>query len=113
MWWGYDLYDLVSSPLAQRNPESWLHQRPERRVRPVYFKGSSVGVIDFVFDDTPHLMYRVIDIHGRNVWEPFVVRADELVNGVVSWPDKVDDVCRQRQEFYDAGEGYYEIEPED
>jgi len=110
---GYDLYDLVSSPLAQRNPDSWLHRRPERRIRPVYFKGSSVGVIDFIFDDAPRLMYRVIDIHGRNVWEPFVVRADELVNGVTSWPDKVDKESRQRQEFYDAGKGYYEIEPED
>ena len=110
---GYDLYDLVSSPLAQRNPDSWLHRRPERRIRPVYFKGSSVGVIDFIFDDTPRLMYRIIDIHGRNVWEPFVVRADELVNGVVSWPEKVHDESRQRQEFYDAGKGYYEIEPED
>ena len=110
---GYDYYDLVSSPLAQRNPDSWLHRRPERRIRPVYFKGSSVGVIDFIFDDTPRLMYRIIDIHGRNVWEPFVVRADELVNGVVSWPDKVHDESRQRQEFYDAGKGYYEIEPED
>jgi alkaline phosphatase D len=110
---GYDLYDLVSSPLAQRNPDSWLHRRPERRIRPVYFKGSSVGVIDFIFDDTPRLMYRIIDIHGRNVWEPFVVRADELVNGVTSWPDKVHSDSRQRQEFYDAGKGYYEIEPED
>jgi alkaline phosphatase D len=69
---GYDLYDLVSSPLAQRTPDSWLHRRPERRIRPVYF-----------------------------------------VNGVVSWPDKVHDESRQRQEFYDAGKGYYEIEPED
>jgi alkaline phosphatase D len=110
---GYDYYDLVSSPLAQRTPDSWLHRRPERRIRPVYFKGSSVGVIDFIFDDEPRLMYRVIDIHGRNVWEPFVVRADELVNGVVSWPDKVHSDSRQRQEFYDAGKGYYEIEPED
>jgi alkaline phosphatase D len=110
---GYDYYDLVSSPLAQRNPDSWLHRRPERRIRPVYFKGSSVGVIDFILDDTPRLMYRIIDIHGRNVWEPFVVRADELVNGVVSWPDKVHHESRQRQESYDAGKGYYEIEPED
>jgi alkaline phosphatase D len=110
---GYDYYDLVSSPLAQRNPDSWLHRRPERRIRPVYFKGSSVGVIDFIFDDEPRLMYRIIDIHGRNVWEPFVVRADELVNGVVSWPEKVHDVSRQRQEFYDDGKGYYEIEAED
>jgi alkaline phosphatase D len=110
---GYDLYDLVSSPLAQRTPDSWLHRRPERRIRPVYFKGSSVGIIDFILDETPRLMYRVIDIHGRNVWKPFVVRADELVNGVVSWPDKVDDESRQRQEHYDNGRGYYEIEPED
>jgi len=110
---GYDYYDLVSSPLAQRNPDSWLHRRPERRIRPVYFKGSSVGVIDFIFDESPRLMYRIIDIHGRNVWEPFVVRADELVNGVVSWPEKVDESSRQRQEFFDAGKGYYEIEPED
>jgi len=110
---GYDYYDLVSSPLAQRNPDSWLHQRPERRIRPVYFKGSSVGVIDFIFDDEPRLMYRIIDIHGRNVWEPFVVRADELVNGIVSWPEKVHDVSRQRQQFYDDGKGYYEIEAED
>jgi alkaline phosphatase D len=109
---GYDLYDLVSSPLAQRNPDSWLHRRPERRIRPVYFKGSNVGIIDFILDDQPRLIYRLIDIHGRNVWEPFVVRADELVNGVTSWPDKVDDGERQRQKSYDEGLGYYEIEPE-
>jgi alkaline phosphatase D len=110
---GYDLYDLVSSPLAQRNPDSWLHRRPERRIRPVYFKGSNVGVIDFILDEEPRLMFRLIDIHGRNVWQPFVVRADELVNGVTSWPDKVDNEERQRQEHFDAGGGYYEIEPEE
>jgi hypothetical protein len=44
---------------------------------------------------------------------PFEVKASELVNGVVSWPDKVEDVPRQRQEHYDAGEGYYEIEVDD
>jgi alkaline phosphatase D len=108
---GYDFYDLVSSPLAQRTPESWLHRRPERRIRPVYFKGSNVGVIDFILDDEPRLMYRLIDIHGRNVWPPFVLRADELLNGVRSWPDKVDDWERERQENYDSGKGYYEEPP--
>jgi hypothetical protein len=58
-------------------------------------------------------MYRLFDIHGRSVWEPFVVRADELVNGVVSWPDKVDDVPRQRQENLENGKGYYELEVDD
>ncbi len=110
---GYDLYDLVSSPLAQRNPDSWLERRPERRIRPVYFRGSNVGVLDFIFDGEPRLMYRLFDIHGRSVWEPFVVRADELVNGVVSWPDKVADVPRQRQDNFDAGKGYYELEVDD
>ncbi len=110
---GYDLYDLVSSPLAQRNPDSWLHRRPERRIRPVYFRGSNVGVIDFILDESPRLVFRLIDIHGRSVWKTFVLRADELVNGVTSWPDKVDNEELQRQQSYDAGTGYYEIEPED
>jgi alkaline phosphatase D len=110
---GYDFYDLVSSPLAQRTPDSWLPRRPERRIRPVYFKGSNVGIIDFILGDESRLMYRLIDIHGRNVWPPFVVRADELVNGVTSWPEKVASQPRQRQENYDSGKGYYEIEPEE
>jgi alkaline phosphatase D len=110
---GYDLYDLVSSPLAQRNPDSWLHRRPEQRIRPVYFRGSNVGVVDFLLDDPPRVMYRLVDIHGRSVWEPFVVRADELVNGVTSWPNKVDSEELQRQQSFERGEGYYEIEPEE
>jgi hypothetical protein len=58
-------------------------------------------------------MYRLVDIHGRSVWEPFVVRADELVNGVTSWPNKVDSEELQRQQSFERGEGYYEIEPEE
>jgi alkaline phosphatase D len=110
---GYDLYDLVSSPLAQRNPDSWLHRRPERRIRPVYFRGSNVGVIDFIFDGSPRLLYRLIDIHGRSVWKTFELRADELVNGVTSWRDKVDNEELQRQQSYEAGTGYYEIEAQE
>jgi len=110
---GYDLYDLVGSPFAQQAPDNWLERRPERRIRPVYFQGSSIGIMDFVFGDSPRLIYRVIDIHGRNVWEPFEVRPSELVNGVVSWPTKVSDQERQRQEHYDQGRGYYEIPPVD
>ena len=108
---GYDLYDLVSSPLAQEPPDSWLHRRPERRIRPVYFQGSNVGVIDFYFDGEPRVMYRLYDFIGRNIWQPFVVRADELVNGVTSWPDKVDEEAEARQQSFDSGGGYYEIEP--
>jgi len=110
---GYDLYDLVSSPFAQKAPDSWLERRPERRIRPVYFQGSSIGIIDFILDDQPRLIYRVLDIQGRNVWAPFVLRANELVNGVTSWPDKVSDEERRRQENYENGNGYYEFPPAD
>jgi len=110
---GYDLYDMVSSPLAQVNPDSWLERRPERRIWPVYFQGSNFGLVEFFMGDDPRLVFQLIDIHGRRVWEPFVLYASELVNGVVSWPDKVSDISRQRQENYDAGNGYYEIPVED
>ena len=108
---GYDLYDLISSPLAQKSPDSWLEQRPEHRIRPVYFQGSNVGVIDFVFGESPHVMYRLFDLQGRSVWAPFVVHARELVNGVKSWPDKVDATERRRQQNWEAGKGYYEPRP--
>ncbi len=108
---GYDLYDLVSSPLAQEPPDSWLERRPERRIRPVYFQGSNVGILDFVLEPEPRLVYRVLDTQGRNVWKPFELHARELVNGVESWRDKVDDDERTRQKNYDEGRGYYEIVP--
>ena len=110
---GYDLYDLVSSPFAQKAPDSWLDRRPERRIRPVYFGGSNIGIIDFLFDGSPRLVFRVIDTHGRNVWAPFELRADELINGVVSWPAKVSIEERQRQENYEKGQGYYEFSSAD
>jgi len=110
---GYDLYDMVSSPLAQVTPDSWLERRPERRVWPVYFQGSNFGLVDFFMEDDPRMTFRLVDIHGRVVRGPFEVRASELVNGVASWPDKVDEVPRQRQENFDAGRGYYELEVDD
>jgi len=110
---GYDLYDMVSSPLAQVIPDSWLERRPERRIWPVYFQGSNFGLVEFFMGDDPRLVFQLIDIHGRRVRGPFKVHASELVNGVTSWPSKVTNLPRQRQEHYNAGEGYYEIPVED
>ncbi|MGB5878945.1 MAG: hypothetical protein WBH85_02845, partial [Thermoanaerobaculia bacterium] len=90
-------------------PDSWLERRPERRIRKVYFQGSNVGVVDFLFDPSPRLVYRLIDLQGRSVWEPFELQANELVNGVQSWPSKVSDEERFRQENFDQGKGYYEV----
>jgi alkaline phosphatase D len=110
---GYDLYDMVSSPLAQVTPDNWLERRPERRIWPVYFQGSNFGLVEFFMGDDPRLVFQLIDIHGRRVRGPFELHASELVNGVTSWPSKVTNLPRQRQEHYNAGEGYYEIPVED
>jgi len=110
---GYDIYDLVSSPLAQVIPDSWLERRPEQRIWPVYFQGSNFGLVDFRMGEDPTLEYRLIDTFGRVVRGPFVVKASELVNGVTSWPHKVESVPQRRQENYEAGKGYYEIPVED
>jgi alkaline phosphatase D len=111
---GYDYYDLVSSPLAQTTPDSWLERRPERRIWPAFFQSSNFGLVDFHMQgDDPHLVFQLIDIQGRSVWGRFELRASELVNGVTSWPNKVSDISRQRQENLDAGKGYYEIPVED
>jgi alkaline phosphatase D len=110
---GYDYYDFASSPLAQDMPDSWLERRPERRVRSVYFQGSNFGLVEFFFEPTPQVRYRLIDTHGRSVWETFEVTAAELVNGVTSWPSKVSELERLRQLDYEAGKGYYEVIHED
>jgi hypothetical protein len=68
-------------------------------------------VIDFVFEPSPRLIYRVIDVQGRSVWEPFELQAEELVNGVRSWPLKVSEEESARQEGYEKGRGYYERLP--
>jgi len=110
---GYDIYDMVSSPLAQVIPDSWLERRPEQRIWPVYFQGSNFGLIDFKMGEDPTLEFRLVDTFGRVVRGPFKLKASELVNGVASWPDKVETVPEQRQKNYDAGKGYYEIPVDD
>lgn len=87
---GYDLYDLVSSPLAQVAESSWRKRRPELRIRPVHDRGESFGVLDFDLTlADPRLVYTPFDRGGRAVSEPFELRASELRNGVVSWPAKI------------------------
>jgi hypothetical protein len=82
---GYDLYDLVSSPLAQPPGESWLARKPEVRVRPVWAGSPNFGCIDFdLTGDEPLLRFTVIGTDGRSVWTPFTLRAGELQNGVRS-----------------------------
>lgn len=86
---GYDLYDLTASPLAQEPGAGWLTRDVEQRIRLPYDRGPNFGLLEF--DTTvsdPVLRFRIINLESRPVWETFEVRASELVNGYVSWPDK-------------------------
>jgi hypothetical protein len=48
-----------------------------------------VGILTFDLTDTPTLTFNLYDEDGKPAWEPFIITADELQNGVQSYPDKM------------------------
>ena len=86
---GYDFYDLVSSPLGQTPWPANPTRKPEIRIRPVFTREDHFGLLEFDLTGEPALRFNLIGTSGREAWKPFVIRADELVNGVVSWKDKI------------------------
>ncbi|WP_221031205.1 alkaline phosphatase D family protein [Actomonas aquatica] len=105
---GYDLYEFVSSPLGQRPSQSWVVRYPEVRLRAGYTASSNVGVLEFdLSDDEPRLRFVLVDESGRRVWTPLEVRADELRNGVVSWPEKIDPAMQEAQARRAQGKPYF------
>ena len=86
---GYDLYDLVSSPLANAMTDSWVPQQPEARLRKVYVKGPNFGLLEFRMAPEPTLQFTLRDQTGASVWKPLVLTARELRNGVSSWKRNV------------------------
>jgi alkaline phosphatase D len=95
---GYDLYDLVSSPLAQLPLRGAAFRRPgnpeESRLRIPFTQSPNFGLIEFDLSGEPTLTFNVIGADGRPVWEPFVLEASDLVNGVSSWETKIDKTSR-------------------
>jgi len=86
---GYDFYELVSSPLAQTVGSGG--RIPEMRVRRPVTSASNAGFLEFdMTAKTPTVTLNLINHYGRFTWNPVVIRADELVNGVTSHPDKVE-----------------------
>ena len=85
---GYDFYDLVSSPLAQPPLEVNPNRKPEARIRNVFTREDNFGLLEFDMTGNPVLRFALMGKSGRVAWKPLVIRADELVNGVVSWEDK-------------------------
>jgi alkaline phosphatase D len=100
---GYDLYDLVSSPLAQRPSMGWMGRRLESRVRVPFAQGPNFGIIDFDLGADPKLSFNVVGEDGRYVWAPFELYAHELVNGVSSWQAKADPAVRRFMRMQESG----------
>lgn len=95
---GYDMYDFVSSPLAQECTDSWLDRKPEIRMRSVYFGGPNFGLLEFdLGTEVPTLRYSLINAQGKVVRQPLVLTSRELQNGVKSWPRHIEEDERRRQ----------------
>ena len=73
---GYDLTELVSSPLAQPTRSADDNLQAEERLRPPYDGGSNFGLLEF--DASGGLVLNLRDVHGRSVWEPVRLAAREL-----------------------------------
>jgi alkaline phosphatase D len=105
---GYDLFELVSSPLAQDCATSYLNYRAIHRVRQVYASGSNAGLIDFdMTASDPTLRFSLIDTQGASVWPPFELKASDLLPGVSVWRAKTDAASLSRWRRSEAGQSYY------
>jgi len=101
---GYDLYELVSSPLAQDMSGRAFGLIPEMRIRPTYIDAPNAGILDFDFTgEVPVVTMNLISEYGRVVWNGVTVRADELVNGVSSHESKRSDDARAMDLFSQTG----------
>ena len=94
---GYDLYNLVSSALAQQVDFEYRpsfnishFMGPEKLIRNPVFGVNNFGIIDFdLTDKVPELGFNVISAQGRPLYKPLVLLASDLQNGVKSWPHKM------------------------
>lgn len=101
---GYDLYELVSSPLAQIPASDNLTRGPEMRVRPAYCEAANAGVLTFDFSgEVPAVTMNVMSQYGLYAWSPVTIRADELVNGVASAKKKRNADARDMERFSAGG----------
>jgi alkaline phosphatase D len=95
---GYDLYDLVSSPLAQGTGTSFLDGEPEMRIRLPYFRTVNFGLLVFAWEPEPRVTFTLRDVRGDRVYEPLTLTPAELRNGASTWRTKMDAKELKRRE---------------
>jgi len=102
---GYDLYEFVSSPLAQD-----VSPPLSRDIWEVYVKKPYTGSVNFGrlrFDMTrpdPVLSYELVNVNGELAYRGFTLRASDLVNGVATWKSKASASEIERREVRAANE---------
>ncbi|MBA4306880.1 MAG: hypothetical protein C0429_09110 [Sphingopyxis sp.] len=105
---GYDLYELVSSPLAQDSRTDWLDYRPERRIRQVFVGGNNFGAIEFDTTRSPAtISLNLVGARSNRIWASLELNSDDLRPGVRSWDKKIDALSRQRLEAQHDSSDYY------
>lgn len=107
---GYDFYELVSSPLAQKTQKGdWIARHPEIRLRQVYSRSNNFGLLEFDMNATdPTVTMTLRDTAGMKTWwKPVRLRASELMNGHSSWRNHIDKLSLRRHESRESGGLYY------
>jgi alkaline phosphatase D len=87
---GYDLYDFVSSPLAQGTGTSFLDGDPELRIRLPYFRTVNFGLLDFEWEPEPKATFTLRDVRGDLALQAVTLTPAELRNGASTWREKMD-----------------------
>ena len=96
---GYDLYDLVSSPLAQATGGSFLDGDPEMRIRLPWFRTVNFGLLDFAWEPEPKVTFTLRDVRGDRVYEALSLTPAELKNGASTWRSKMDPKELERRDL--------------
>ncbi len=88
---GYDLYEFVSSPLAQDpTPDYTEDNEAVIAIKEPYADSMNFGTLTFdMTEEDPKMSLKVINVFGENVFPDFELRASELTRGKVSWKSKV------------------------
>jgi alkaline phosphatase D len=96
---GYDLYDFVSSPLAQLTGNSFLTQEPEIRIRSPFFRSVNFGLLDFEWEPEPKVTFTLRDARGDLAFAALALTQANLRNGASTWRARIEpkELARREQ----------------
>ena len=88
---GYDLYEIVSSPLAQEpSPDYSEDNAAVIVIEEPYADSMNFGMLTFDMSEAdPKVTLQVINVFGESVFPSFELRASELSKGKTTWKSKV------------------------